>query len=238
MFFYILFDVPIFHTWLCNTQYSSNPYGFEVIIWKQSVIGTVCCGHPKKRWGTELKENALIRSQSHRPSRSPSYKRTWTNCLWSWTRLKFSMASWRRTALLQFKGRVRPLLSCQTTPHNHAIGGGSSFLCSRPFSKHCCLSSRGLARPRAVPAVAQFTLDLGKIYDTMTEYAGEMKAGTMSKDSQESLAKTHGFSPGQPQKDAHVVPNQPLHRKCGHHACKLLCFYLFLMLWAWHAQRT
>lgn len=32
MFFYILFDVPIFHTWLCNTQYSSNPYGFEVII--------------------------------------------------------------------------------------------------------------------------------------------------------------------------------------------------------------
>ena len=104
------------------------------------------------------------------------------------------------------------------------IGGGSSFLCSRPFSKHCCMSSRGVARPRAVPVVAQFTLDLGKIYDAMTEYAGEMKAGTMSKDSQESLAKTHGFSPGQPQKDAHVVPNQPLYRKCGHHACKLLCF--------------
>ena len=99
---------------------------------------------------------------------------------------------------------MRPLLSCQTTPHNHAIGGGSSFLCPRPFSKHCCMSSCGLARPRAVPVVAQFTLDLGKIYDTMTEYAGEMKAGTMSKDSQESLAKTHGFSPGQPQKDAHA----------------------------------
>lgn len=58
-----------------------------------------------------------------------------------------------------------------------------------------------------MPVVAQFTLDLGKIYDTMTEYAGEMKAGTMSKDSQESLAKTRGFSPCQPQKYAHVVPD-------------------------------
>ena len=80
-----------------------------------------------------------------------------------------------------------------------------------------------------MPAVAQFTLDLGKIYDTMTEYAGEMKAGTMSKDSQESLAKTRGFSPCQPQKYAHVVPDC---RECSHHACKFLCLYLFLVLWA------
>ena len=83
-----------------------------------------------------------------------------------------------------------------------------------------------------MPVVAQFTLDLGKIYDTMTEYAGEMKAGTMSKDSQESRAKTHGFCPCQPSKGSNVVPNHPLYRKCEHHACKLRCLYLFLVLWA------